>query len=135
MILNDFLSRQKHDDSNPHDIIPISINMYNIVYKRYYNLGLTDKCIVQTWSQTKSSGIILPEVHGVKKILDTNPLPGKEKPAPQVKNGSEIKPRIGQGRRRIKHKKTQATKNTDKLTDKLQEIPKIPATQNIPKIE
>ena len=27
MILSDFLSRQKHDDSNPHEIIPISFNM------------------------------------------------------------------------------------------------------------
>ena len=43
----DFLSRQKHDDSNPHDIIPISFNMYNILYERYYNLGLTDKYLVQ----------------------------------------------------------------------------------------
>ena len=31
MILNDFLSRQKQDDSNPHDIIPISFNMHNIL--------------------------------------------------------------------------------------------------------
>ena len=27
MILSDFLSRQKNDDSNPHEIIPISFNM------------------------------------------------------------------------------------------------------------
>ena len=27
MILSDFLSRQKHDDSNLHEIIPISFNM------------------------------------------------------------------------------------------------------------
>ena len=25
MILSDFLSRQKHDDSDPHDLIPISL--------------------------------------------------------------------------------------------------------------
>ena len=31
MILSDFLSRQKHDDSNPHEIIPISFNMHNIL--------------------------------------------------------------------------------------------------------
>ena len=34
MILSDFLSRQKHDDSNPHGIIPISFNMHNILYRR-----------------------------------------------------------------------------------------------------
>ena len=28
MILSDFLSRQKNDDSDPHDIIPISFNKY-----------------------------------------------------------------------------------------------------------
>ena len=48
VILSDFLSRQKHDDSNPLDIIPISFNMHNILLERYYNLGPTDKYLVQT---------------------------------------------------------------------------------------
>ena len=39
IILSDFLSRQKHDDSNPHEIIPISFNMQSILQTRYYNLG------------------------------------------------------------------------------------------------
>ena len=39
MILNDFLSMQRHDDSNPHEIIPISFNMQGILQTRYYNLG------------------------------------------------------------------------------------------------
>ena len=38
MILSDFLSRQKHDDSNPHEIIAISFNMQNILQFRYYNI-------------------------------------------------------------------------------------------------
>ena len=54
---------------------------------------------------------------------------------PWVKTGSEIKPRLGQGRVGIKCKKPQTIKNMDELTDKLQEILKIPATQNIAKIE
>ena len=33
MILSDFLSRQQHDDSNPHEIIPISFNMHNILHE------------------------------------------------------------------------------------------------------
>ena len=37
MILSDFLSRQ--DDSNPHEIIPISFNMQNVLQTRYYNKG------------------------------------------------------------------------------------------------
>ena len=79
MILSDFLSRQKHDDSNPYVIIPISFNMYNILYERCYNLGLMNKYLVQALSQTKSSGEILPEVHGVKTILDINSLPESRK--------------------------------------------------------
>ena len=39
MILSDLLSRQKHDDSNPHEIMPISFNMQSILQTRYYNLG------------------------------------------------------------------------------------------------
>ena len=72
--------------------------------------------------------------HGVKKILDKNSLPEKQKTGPQIKNGSKTKPRLGQGTVGIKCKKTQAKKIIDKLTDKLQDILKIPATQNIAKI-
>ena len=75
MILSDVLFRQKHNNSDPHDIIPISFNVHNVLHEKYYNLGLMDKYLVQTESQTRSSGIILPEVHGIKKILDTNSPP------------------------------------------------------------
>ena len=33
MILSDFLSRQTHDFSNPHEVIHISFNMYNTLYE------------------------------------------------------------------------------------------------------
>ena len=78
MILSDFLLRQMHDDSNPHDIIPISFNMHNTLHEKYYNIETKDRYLVQTHSQTKSSGINLPEVHGVKNFLDTNLLPEKQ---------------------------------------------------------
>ena len=39
MTLSNFLSRQKHDNSNPHEIIPMSFNMQNIFQSRYYNKG------------------------------------------------------------------------------------------------
>ena len=42
MILSDFLSRQKHDDSDPHEIIPISFNMYNTLYETYYRIEPQD---------------------------------------------------------------------------------------------
>ena len=63
MILSDFLSRQNNDDSNLHDIIPISFNMYQILNDNYYN----EKYLVQTRSQAKSSSTKLLEVHGMRK--------------------------------------------------------------------
>ena len=38
MILSDFLSRQTYDNSDPHDIIPISFNMHNTLHERYYKI-------------------------------------------------------------------------------------------------
>ena len=43
MILSDFLSRQHHDDSNLHKVIPISFNMHNLLKEKYYNIGITEK--------------------------------------------------------------------------------------------
>ena len=50
MILGDFLSRQKHDDINPHEITPSSFNMQSILQSRYYNIGKGNpvKYLVQT---------------------------------------------------------------------------------------
>ena len=104
------MSIQKHDDSDPHDIIPISFNMHNVLHEKYSNLGMTDRYLVKTGFQTKSSGIKLPEVHGVKKTLDTKALPEKQKIAPQIKKNVEIKPRLGQGRTGIKCKKPKLQK-------------------------
>ena len=72
MIVSGFLSRQKHDNSNPHEIIPISFNMHSMLYNKYYNVGNSEKYLIQTWSQAKSSGIKLPEAHGVSTSLDPN---------------------------------------------------------------
>ena len=75
MILSDFLSSQKHDNSNPHETIPIFFNMHLVLHEKEYDIENTGKYLVQTRSQTKSSGIKLPEVHGVRKNLDPNILP------------------------------------------------------------
>ena len=39
MILSDFLSRQRTDNSNPHEITPISFDMQAILRDRHYNTG------------------------------------------------------------------------------------------------
>ena len=93
MVLSDFLSRQNNDNRNPHEIIPISFNMYQVLHKKYYN---TENDLVQRWSQPRSSGIILPEVHAMRKNLDPNIKPEKQH-ANSIK-GSVEKPHIGQGR-------------------------------------
>ena len=69
MVLSDFLSRQNNDDSNSHEIIPISFNMHQVLHKNYYN---TENYLVQTRSQTRPSGIKLPDIHGMGKNLDPN---------------------------------------------------------------
>ena len=94
MILSNFLSRQTHDDSNPHEIIPISFNMYNILYETFYRIEIKDRYLVQTWSQMKVARIILLEVHGAKKAVTI------ESPKPQVpiKQVDKKRPKLGQGR-------------------------------------
>ena len=42
MIVSDFLFRQTHDNSNPHEVIPVSFNMYNTLYENYYNIEIED---------------------------------------------------------------------------------------------
>ena len=37
-ILSGFLSRKTHDNSNPHDIIPISFNIHKALYESYYKI-------------------------------------------------------------------------------------------------
>ena len=76
IILSDFLSRQGIDKSNQHEILPISFDMKAILNDKYYNVEEEEsKYLVQICSQTKSSGIKVPEVHGTKKGVDPNLRP------------------------------------------------------------
>ena len=116
MVLSDFLSRQQTDDSNPHELIPISFLLRDQVSDYFYhidneiNLPRKDKYLVQTRSQVRSSGIRLPEIHGANKGLDPQVQPGKQKsfPIQTVNKGTPThpipKPRIGQGRARLRRK-------------------------------
>ena len=101
MVLSDFLSRQTNNDSNPHEIIPISFNMHRVLQENYYKI---DSYLVQIRSQARYSGIKLPEVHGVRKNLDQNIKPEKQHANP-IK-GSVMKPHIGQSRDRLKRKRS-----------------------------
>ena len=119
MVLSDFLSRQNNDSSNPHEIIPISFNMHQVLHKNYHD---TEKYLVQTRSQARSSGIALLEVHGMEKNLDPNIKPEKQDANP-IK-GSIEKPCIGLGRAGLKRKRPDPINKTINPASEL--------SQNIP---
>ena len=100
MVLSDFLSRQNNDNSNPHEIIRISFNMYQVPHERYYDI---ENYLVQTRSQVRSSGLKLLEVYGMGRNLDPNIKPEKQHANP-IK-GSIEKPFIGQGRAGLRRKR------------------------------
>ena len=79
MILGDFLLQQKIDDSNPHEIIPISFHMYQVLENKFYleNNSCDDKYLIQIRSQAKSNSIKLPDVHGMRKNLNPSLRPEK----------------------------------------------------------
>ena len=116
MVLSDFLSRQQTDDSNPHELIPISFSLKSQVSDHFYHIDnevsipRKDKYLVQTRSQVRSSGIKLPDIHGTHKGLDPHVQPGKQKsfPIQTVSKGMPThpipKPRIGQGRAGLRRK-------------------------------
>ena len=130
MVLSDFLSRQKMDDSNPHEIIPISFTLKSLVSNHFYQINSTNKIsetetnkyLIQTRSQAKSSGIEVPEIHGTNKGINPHIKPGRQRPLPTLPTQSIPpttlaqpvdkgppthpipKPRIGQGRAGLKRK-------------------------------
>ena len=62
-----------------------------------------------------------------------NLLLEKQKIIPQNKKVIENKPRLGQGRAGIRHKKPQLIESISTSTSKSCKIPKIPTTQNVTK--
>ena len=130
MALGVFLSRQKMDDSNPYEIIPISFTLKSLARNHFYRFNSTNeiretetnKYLIQTRSQAKSSGIKVPEIHGVNKGINPHINLGRQRPLPTlpmhsippttlaqpVDRGLPMypipKPKIGQGRAGLKRK-------------------------------
>ena len=130
MVLSDFLSRQKMDDSNPHEIIPISCTLKSLECNHFYQFNSmkeisetkTNKYLIQTRAQAKSSSIKVPEIHSTNKGINPHIKPGSQRPlltppmhsipptnlAQPVDKGLPThpipKPRIGQGRAGLKRK-------------------------------
>ena len=128
MVLSDFLSQQKTDNSNPHEIIPISFTLKSLVGNHFYQINneinkpKTRKYLIQTRSQAKSSGIKVSKIHSANKGLNPHVKLGKQRPlstlpmhsipptllVQPVDKGLPThpipKPRIGQGRAGLRRK-------------------------------
>ena len=104
--------------------------MHNALYETYYRVEANNRYLVQTQSQTKAIGIMLPEVHGARKTLDMNMLPEKQKPQIHGEQVDKIRPRLGRGRADIRCKNPQPVANTNISISKSHKIPK---AQNVTK--
>ena len=130
MVLSDFLSKQKTDDSNAQELIPISFTLKSPSPEHFYQLNSmtgtgeteTNKYLIQIRSEAKSSSIKVTEIHGVNKGLNTHVTPERQKLLPSqlthstpttnlahpVNKGPPTqpipKPRIGQGRAGLRRK-------------------------------
>ena len=124
MLLSDFLSRQKCDNSNPHEIIPICFDTCKILDDNYYNIK---KYLIQTRSQGRSSGIKLPEFHGLGRNLDSNIKPDKQHAI--SKQGSMERPCTGQGRAGLRRKRSDPINYPNNPTSDLSQ--KIPGRMKI----
>ena len=123
--------------------IPILFTLRSQVDSHFYQINSrmdqpkTDKYLIQTRSQTKSSGIKILEIHGANKSLDPHVKPGKQKPLPllpihNIDKGPPThpipKPRIGQGRAGLKRKV-----KTNQPIPLPQQTPAQPITTYVPK--
>ena len=81
-------------------------------------------------SQTNATRIMLPEVHGTKKMLDTNIPAETQKPQIHGEQVDKNRPRLGRGRAGIKHKKPQPVVD---ITVSASKSCKIPTVQNATK--
>ena len=92
--------------------------MHEVLLENFYKI---DSNLVQTRSQARSSGIKLPEVHGMRKNLDPNIKLEKQHANP-IK-GSVVKLHIGQGRAGFKRKRSgpinQIIKQPSELSQKI----------------
>ena len=97
MILSDFLSRQIEDDSDPHEIIPISFNIREILQENYLNI-VKDTYMVQTRSQANAPTIPNEKPVPQKATPKVAKLPikaDKEKDSKTLPSGVDQQPARG----------------------------------------
>ena len=83
MILADYLSRNRHDDEDPTELIPVS----------FYKIRDIEDFCVATRALVKASGETVPEVHGVDKDLDPHIMP-EQQYVSKVQTPKGVRPKI-----------------------------------------
>ena len=104
MVLSDFLSRQKTDDNNPHEIIPISFTLKSLSHEHFYQFnnmtGIseteTNIYLIPTRSQVKPSGIKILEIHGINKGLNPHVKPERQRLLPSLPTCSTLPTNLAQ---------------------------------------
>ena len=102
--------------------------MHSVLHEKYYNIGNSEKYLIQILSQAKSSVLKLPEVCGVSKSLDPNIQQVMKPLISKVNEFSQIKPQTGQERagfRRNKPYVKQLIAQSVKHSQKIPEVTKI----------
>ena len=112
--------------------------MQYLLHARYYNIDeeSSERYLIQTQSQAKSSGIKLTEVHSIGKSLDLSIQTEKQVIQPiavtKVREVLHIKPRLGQGRAGLRCKiKMQITKLIAQVMEKPPSKILVPNTSKI----
>ena len=98
-----------------------------MVYYKKNIIGNAVRCVVQTQSQARSSGIKLPKVHGISKGLDPNIQPEKQIVKPLFKETGKTKNRT----RKSRIKKEEAIYINQPIAQSV-ENSKIPVLPKIP---
>ena len=91
MVLSDFLSRQIEDDSNLHEIIPISFNIKEILKENYQNM-VKDMYMVQTRSQAKAQANAFSVQNTTGKSVAQNAIPKVDKIPIKTEKDKDSKP-------------------------------------------
>ena len=78
MVLSDFLSMHFEDDSDPHEIIPISFNIKEILKENYQNM-VKDMYMLQTRSQAKAKAKCPPVQSTTGRPVTQNTIPKVDK--------------------------------------------------------
>ena len=91
MVLSDCLSRQIEDDNDPHEIIPISFNIKEVLKENYQNI-VKDTYMVQTRSQAKVQANAPAVQNTTGKSVTQNAIPKVDKIPIKTEKEKDSKP-------------------------------------------